>query len=281
MKTPAYPRARASALLTALALVGVLLGGTGLAQVRPAREPLPNFDLRSAAAPKAEDQAERQRGLAHLAEMLPSARTDFHPLLGSPRFVRSQDGFLTGPQGQGRAVSTPAAHAFSANDPHLAVKSFLSEHVALFGHGPEALQAPAPGRKSGAHVAQESVGAHNGLRTVVWQQEFDGLPIFEARFIGNVTKLGELVSVASQFLPDPARSAGQGTPAGLRATPPFTAAAAILKAAASLGETWTAADVVPAGGPVGEGNFLVFKTPREAYVRQVWLPLDRGRLRLA
>ena len=49
---------------------------------------------------------------------------------------------------------------------------------------------------------------------------------------------------------------------------------------AENGEKLAANDVVPAGGPVGDGDYLMFKTPDEAYVRLVWLPLHSSAVRL-
>ena len=63
-----------------------------------------------------------------------------------------------------------------------------------------------------APVSRDSVGAHNGLRTVVWQQQLDGVPVFDAVLIGNSTAAGELVTLSSSFLPDVAAKADAGTP---------------------------------------------------------------------
>src|SRR5262249_244981 len=122
---------------------------------------------------------------------------------------------------------------------------------------------------------------HNGLRTVVWQQQLDGIPVFESVLIGNTTKRGELVSLSSQFLPNLAGLADVGTPdrVEIQAAPPISAVDAILKAAADLGETWKGAEISATGQTAGDG-YSVFATPRKAYARLVWLPLDRNRLRL-
>ena len=244
------------------------------AQLAPAKEPaIPSFDKRTIVPAKPETLALQLQGEAQLKSRLPSVTVDYDARLGTPKFIRASLGFLTGPNGQGGAVSAATAQTFAADDSYRPVKAFLAEHTALFNFGAEVLQ--------GAVVSRESVAAHNGMRTVVWQQQLDAIPVFEAVLIGNITGKGELVALSSQFLPDASQSADAGTPnrASLEAAPPVSAVDAIVKAAASLGESWQAADIVSAGAPVGDG-YLPFKTPRPAYARKVWLPLDCARLRL-
>ena len=76
--------------------------------------------------------------------------------------------FLSGTNGLGGAIPAAAASKFAANDPQRATKGVLHEYKALFRHGPEVLDK--------ARVKQQFVTPHNGLRTVVWQQEVDGIP---------------------------------------------------------------------------------------------------------
>ena len=44
---------------------------------------------------------------------------------------------------------------------------------------------------------------HNGLHTVVWQQQLDGIDVHQAVFISHTTERGELVRISSQFVADP------------------------------------------------------------------------------
>ena len=235
---------------------------------------MPDFDQRTALTPDAIRKAERERGKGHLAEQLPSAVVDFDPLLDAPKFIRASDGFLTGPAGQGRAVSEQTARALAANDPLLPVKAFLNEHHDLFGYGAEVL--------AGARVKRDYADSRNGLRTVVWEQQLDGIPLFESVLVASITRQGELASVSSLFIPGLASAADAGTPgrASLQAASPVTALQAVTLAAQNLGMNLAASDVVAVPGLVGEGNYSVFKTPEDAYVRQVWLPQNRSSLRL-
>jgi uncharacterized repeat protein (TIGR01451 family) len=264
MKTPFSSAAATGVLIAALA-------SSAHAQLRPTTHaPKPDYDKR---APAQQTDPAAQKALVDLKSQLSSAAVDFDGLLGTPKFARSQDGFLTGPNGEGRAVSAKSLQAISASDPDRGVKAFLNEHSSLYGHGAEALVA--------AKITRTSITPHNGLRTVVWQQQLDGIPVFESVLIGNTTKRGELVSLSSQFLPNLSAIADAGTPARatVQGAPPISATDAILRAAADLGETWDAAKVTATGQTAGDG-YSVFTTPRKAWARMVWLPLDRNRLRL-
>jgi len=264
-------------VLRSVALVAACLAyssAPALAQFR-ATEPSawPDFDNRAPAAPKAQRSSERQVGQSRLAGQLPWAIVDFDPLLDAPSFIRSRDGFLTGPNGQGRAVSSLTAKAIPAGEPYQPIKAFLNEHSSLFGDGAGILDT--------ARIKRDYVDAHNGLRTVVWEQQFEGIPVFQSVLVGHITKKGELTSLSSRFLPDLAAAADYGTPArvGIQSAPPISASQALLLAGQNIGAGLSPDRVVAAGGPV-EG-YLLYRTPEQASVRLVWLPLHRSALRLA
>ena len=46
--------------------------------------------------------------------------------------------------------------------------------------------------------------AHNGMRTVVWQQQVDGIPVYNTILKANLTKDGALVTMGSHFMQDAA-----------------------------------------------------------------------------
>jgi uncharacterized repeat protein (TIGR01451 family) len=246
------------------------------AQLRPAPEQtIADFDSRAVVAEKPGEAALRMQAEARLKSDLPSVTVSYDPLLGTPKFIRAQDGFLTGPNGQGRAVSAATAQALPANDPYLPVKAFLNEHASLFNHDAEVL--------TGAKISRESVGAHNGLRTVVWQQQLDGLPVFEGVLIGNISKHGELVSLSSQFLPNPAPSADAGTPnrQALQGNPAVSVQQAIINAAQSLGDSLAADNIVTNPAP-NDSGYQAYQAPTgPVHARLVWLPMSRNTMRLS
>jgi hypothetical protein len=106
---------------------------------------------------------------------------------------------LTGPGGAGVTVSDATAQMFDPADPDRPVKAFLQEYQTLFGFGPEALD--------DAIVQRDYVSAGNGARTVVWQQQVAGVPVFNALLIGHITQTGELACLSSEFIPSPAQAA--------------------------------------------------------------------------
>src|SRR4051812_3196160 len=185
-------------------------------------QPLPNLDRRRPAG-SIGLKVEQGAALGRLRERLARVQVDFDPLLQSPRRILAKDGFLTGPNAQGRAVAGGAVTLLGPNDPHRATKLFLAEHRALFGFGPEALDAAA--------IKSDYTGAHNGLHTLVWEQQLDGIPIFEALLISHTTKRLELATVSSRFVVEPARAADAAHPkrAMVVAAPPLTAADALVR----------------------------------------------------
>lgn len=246
----------------------------------PDHPQLPNFDKRVVGVPHTVDLGPDQAlAAARLRNSLPGVRIDVDRVLGAPKFVGSTVDFLSGPGGVGKGISPETLQAIPANDPHRIVKAFLNEQAALFGHGAEVIDA--------ARVKKDYVTPHNGLRTVVWQQQVDGIGVFDAVMISHVTKNGELVNIASQFLPTVIQAANAGTPnrAALQAAPAISAAQAVVEAANNLGEP-VALNQVVALDPQPDGleklqNFSA--TPvlnGETKVHLTWLPLGRSSMRL-
>lgn len=147
----------------------------------------------------------------------------FDSILGSPVSIGRVSAFLSG------TIEQEAARLWELGlepgDPHAPIKQFITENKDLFGHGIELLAA--------ANLEQDDVTAHNGARTVIWQQQVNGIPIYAARLIGHITKAGELISLSSTFLPDPSSAADAGTPQhrAFQSNPPVSAKQAVVEAA--------------------------------------------------
>src|SRR4051794_3617561 len=166
----------------------------------PGKARLPDFDTRLVAgATRTNVTVEQHKAVESLKKRLGNAAVEFDKVTGSPKSISAGAGFFTGPEGAGKAVSPQTIAVVAPGDTNKAVKAFLLEHKALFGFGPEALDK--------AKVTRANEAAHNGLRTVVWEQQVQGIPVFEAVFISHTTKRGELVNVASQFMRDPETAA--------------------------------------------------------------------------
>lgn len=247
------------------------------AATAPTRPQLPDFDLRTQAksSSTAPATADRASAIAKLASRVPDARIDFDNITGSPTWIRSEHGFLNRTNGGG-AFTAQALARFPASDPYRATRAFLDDHAGLFGHGSAALDT--------AHVKREFITRHNGLHTVVWEQQVDGIPVFEALLVSHTTSRGELVSISSHFMPTPDQAAGAATLGQPpRSRPALTAAQALVDAAQSIGETLGAGDVSTrsaANGPDQQQSFAAGALKGDATAHLVWLPMDRNSLRL-
>lgn len=246
--------------------------------IAPESPPLPDFDKRVEAHQAGQGASPEQQAAADLLRArLPGVRVDYCRITGAPKMVACTTGFLTGPGGEGQAVPPGAAAAFAADDPYRVVKGFLQEYQPLYGFGPEALDQ--------ARVTRDYVTAHNGMKTVVWEQQVAGVPLFESVFIAHLTRAGELVNVCSQFVPAPAAAAGLAAPPG---EPNIPARRAVVFAGRAIGEEIPEEQVAPepAGLEAAAGNpqkRQAFKGPGlqgRAEVGLIWLPIKKDQLRL-
>jgi Fungalysin metallopeptidase (M36)/Calx-beta domain/Putative Ig domain/Fungalysin/Thermolysin Propeptide Motif len=244
-----------------------------------AQPELPNFDRRlETVAKSATAPSQDNRAVAELKQQIPDARVDQDQLLGSSLWIASTKRFLTGPSGQGRAISAVTVTRFPTNDSHRVTKAFLSEHADLLGYGPEVL--------SEARVKRDYVGSHNGLHTTIWEQLVDGIPVFNGLLISHVTRKEELVSISSQFIPDASKAATMGTPnrKAMQASPMITAAKAVMKAMENLGENLAESELrlvnVETHSVEKHQSFSAASLKGDADVRLVWLPMNRTSMRL-
>lgn len=264
-----------------IALIRLLIGSwlataVVTAQVpRRDREELPNFDVReSARTPTPANAAASAAATSSLRTQIRGGRVDRDALHGSAGYVRSTSRFLTGPTA---AIPNMSAQAQSQRD-HQVVRSFVDGQPGLFGHPSNFL--------SSAALRREYTTRHNGLRTIVWQQQLDDIPVFGATFQAHVTARGELVNVSSQFLDNLEQAAQRGAPgrAARMASPAVTAREAVAIAARNLGdEAVTGAQVTPQDVPQGSDKRQSFRAEAlaDAHARYVWLPMDSSTLRLA
>jgi len=263
-------------MVAALILAG-LNPASGFQQ--PDQPELANFDKRArTAARNVEADESRRAALAHLKSRLPKAKLDWDEVIGSPAWIRSTESFLSGPNGEGGGIAAQTARKFDARERHAAIKAFIDDHRALFGHGPEALDQ--------ALLAREFTTPHNGLRTVVWRQHLDNIPVFDGLFTGHTTRHGELVSLCGRFVPDLVQAADRGVRnrAALEADPVISATQAVLRAARNIEEELTIEQVTEKPSHSDRPAVRVFVAAPvlngETEVRMVWLPIERSSMRL-
>jgi hypothetical protein len=249
-------------------LIALLLAGTAHGFRAPDQPAPAAFDTRKTAVAPVRVNGSRAKAAARLREKLPGTAPAFDSVTEAPRFIRARDGFLTGPDGEGRGVSAAVARGFAPKDPHRAIKAFLSEHRALFGHGPEALD--------GARKSRDASDANGGFRTTVWQQQLDGIDIFDAVLTGHVTRRGELVNLGSQFVSAPAAARGARA-----AQPDVSAVEAVAAALRELGAPADEITVdVPAAGVERRQSLRGPGLKGRAGARLIWLPLKGDELTL-
>ena len=85
-------------------LMGFFLVTPAKGFVEPAKPALPDLDKRrGSTAPGL--PVEKAMAVEQLRIRLPQAQIDFEPLLLSPKMIFAADGFLSGPNAQGRALA--------------------------------------------------------------------------------------------------------------------------------------------------------------------------------
>ncbi|MHA3774436.1 M36 family metallopeptidase [Verrucomicrobiota bacterium sgz303538] len=262
-------------VVRAVALVGFFTFGFH-AHADSGRGELANIDKRQERGDSASKPSrDAENAVTALRARLPSATVDWDTDMGVPRLIHAQGRFLTGARGEGGAVATAAAD-IPNNDPLRGVKAFLTEHRALFGHGPEALDA--------ATKKRDHIDSHNGLRTVIWQQMVDGIPVFEALLKAHVTARGELVNIGTSWVRDAAAAADAGSRnrAALVAAPRISAAEALALAGSSVGDRVSKEQVEGSSDAEGTTRRQAFSATElsDASAELVWMPLGADALRL-
>jgi uncharacterized repeat protein (TIGR01451 family) len=251
-------------------------GGTAavFSQTTPAAPRLENVDRRSlATVAPSKPQPLQVQAVERLRADQPRIAVDFDTLTGSPQFIRSIAEFLSAQPNVPATANPPATSA------HAVTREYLNQHRELFQHDGTLLNS--------AHVRRAFVTPANGVQTVVWQQNLDGLPVCDALLLAHCTAAGELVSLSSQFIADPipATKLGADERARLVAQPPLTLEEAVSRAARDLGDFVPVSEVrrLPkrdAGGNVSWQRLAAGFLPGDVNAQLTWLPISPKQLRL-
>ena len=217
------------------------------------RKKVKEFDLRESG------QAEVNAAV-RLTGQPPWLEADFNSIGGTPGHVQALGRFLTTAQ-PGRDASE-------------VVREYVERNAVLFGHDSEVLL--------GARLLRRDVSAHNGLLTLAWQQELDGIPVFESVLKANVTKEGQLVQIGSHFIPGGKAATGLSDDerSHLVSQPKVEAAHAVAAAVAALGETAGVVQQQGAREGVEKRQPLQIEGFSDVSAGLAWLPMSADSLRL-
>ncbi len=208
-------------------------------------------------------KGKRERALATLRAKVPGVDVQFDPVTGAPNHIMATGRFL-------------AAAKAQAGDGYAPVRDFVNEHADLFGHDATAM--------NDSRVTRDDVTAHNGMRTVVWQQQVDGIPIYNTILKANVTKDGSLVGLGSHFMSDAVAATGMAAPerAALVAQPPVDVKKAVSLAAANLGDAVAPEQARETTQAQGAEKMQRFSAPKlsDTFAQLSWLPVSADSAKL-
>ena len=194
-------------------------------------------------------------------------QVEFDEISGGPKSIMALGKFLSPPVADQNA------------SPYEPVARFVDTNRKLFGHESAALK---PGK---SRVTREDTSAHNGMKTVVWQQELDGIPFFQTTLRANLTKNGELVAIGGNYLSDPEKAA-EGSAAKrkeLIQKQPVPATKAVSLAAQNIGTKLNETGVSAKGGAQGVERKQSFTAPAisDTSASLVWVPMTPDSAELA
>lgn len=233
---------------------------------RSALPKLGHLDVRSQKKLDAATEARRREAAKALQTQVPGVSIDFDSISGAPSSIVAAGRFLTPADAQ-------------PGNPEVGVGRFVDEHSALFGHGAESLESGA------ARIVRDDVTAHSGMETIVWQQELDGIPLFNTILKANLTKSGEVIAAGSHFLPDPAAASAKTAAerSALIARPPVDAPKAVSLAAQNLGGTVASEEARAADAAAGAEQKQRFTVPglSDTTAQLTWMPMSADEVKLA
>ena len=111
---------------------------------------------------------------------IPDLHLNRDPDMGTPRFVRRRSAFLSDP--------LPRAN------PERIAAAFIKANGRTFTLAPSDIRPP------NARITRDLVTKHNGMRSLTWQQEHEGLDIHGATFMLHLTEDNRIINVSSRAL---------------------------------------------------------------------------------
>ena len=214
---------------------------------------------------------ERRAALSLLQADVPTVRVSLNPITESPKFVRAHAGFIR-----------PATGNPAEREPTTSIRAFIDENRSLFGHGSDVL---ANAELMKQYVSERAFTTITEMISTEWRQTLDELPIFGATLAGHVTPTGDLITLSSQFVPNP-RAASAEVSRGTRITfetVPIAPQSAIALAAAALDEELRPKEMqlleAKAIDPFYRKRFTGGGMAEPSRIELGWIPLSRNALR--
>ena len=193
-------------------------------------------------------------------------KIDFDPLLSTPASVTAVGRFLSMPK-------------TGKNDARSEVRRFIDENAPLFGHDSSMLN------DASSRLSVDDVTRHSGLKTVVWEQMLDGIPLFKTILKANLSSTNDLVTIGSHFLANPSGASGQTNEqrSALIAQPQVAAKQAVSLAAAAVNDVVPVDKIAEQGPADGTIQKQRFDAPgiSDTFAHLTWMPLSADKVVLA
>lgn len=237
------------------------------------REPdtpqLPNFDKRLFKRESAVDDS--QSNAANQLLKTKSIKVKFDPILGSPRWIVNIDGYINFEQTTQKSINQTSSKTVILPDQIQIIKNFVDDNKPLFCHGSEIFRT--------FTLQNDYITAHNGVRTIIYQQFYQGLRIFNARFIAHIDKTGKIAGISSLCIPSLQSAKVIGGPKSLIQNQ-ISPEQALINAAENTGCAINSQPVLIQQNQ-NKFTYTLSGLRGESIVEPVWFPLNKNTLQFS
>lgn len=211
-------------------------------------------------------KAKREAAFNTLKNLHPRLSGGWDDITGVPRHLAMPDRYLTSP---GRAGSNPVE----------AVKQFVDSRPDLFGHKSAAMVGTA------ARITRHDTARDTGMTTFVWQQEVNGVPVYQSTLKANVSRDNEVITIGGGFVdnPDFGELSEEKERISHISSPPVSAINAVATAAASVGVSVRSSQIKKGTRVEKTEKLQTYDAPGliSTYASLAWVPVTWSRLVLA
>ena len=154
---------------------------------------LPNFDIRDRQKEIVPSQTKTNQTNQLLTAK--GVKVILDKSLGSPIWLHNPNGFLNATAPSDSFGSKTSAKPLVQPNQVQIIKDFVDSHKELFQHSSELF--------TNFVTQHDYITSHNNVRTIVYQQVFKGLKIYNARFIAHIDANGRIAAISSLCIPSP------------------------------------------------------------------------------